>query len=100
MKKNRRKESGFTRFARRLLILTFAVFALGIVALNSYESTLNVASQKLEKEIDVIEADIDGLDMKKLELASFSRVQTIAEEKGYTYKQSTMTAAVVGVPRD
>lgn len=37
--------------------------------------------------------------MKKLELASFPRVEAIAKEKGYTYKQSTMTAAVVGVQR-
>ena len=100
MKKNKRKESGFTRFARRFLILSFAVFSIGIVALNSYESTLNIDSQKVEKEIAVIEADIDGLDMKKLELVSFSRVQAIANEKGYTYQQRTMTAAVVGVQRD
>lgn len=99
MRKVKRKESGFTRFARRLLMFTFALFALGIVGLNAYESEINIDVQKTRDEITVIEADIDGLDMKKLELASFPHVEAIAKEKGYTYKQSTMTAAVVGVQR-
>ena len=38
--------------------------------------------------------------MKKLELASFSRIESVAEAKGYTYKQNTATAAVVGVPEE
>ena len=73
---------------------------VGIVALNSYESTINVACNQLEKDIKTIESDIDGLDMKKLELASFSRIESVAEAKGYTYKQNTATAAVVGVPEE
>ena len=35
--------------------------------------------------------------MKKQELESFSRIASIAEKKGYTYKQNTVTAAVEGV---
>lgn len=100
MRRSKRKETGFAKFARRLMIVCFAVFVVGIVALNSYESSLNIDCQNLERDIATIESDIDGLDMKKLELASFSRVESIAEEKGYEYKQSTMTAAVVGVQRD
>lgn len=100
MKKNKKKKTRFVRFSRRLFMFSFAVFVLGIVALNSYESTLNIHCAKLEKQIASIESDIDGLDMKKLELASFSRIESIAEEKGYKYKQSTATAAVVGVPRE
>ena len=38
--------------------------------------------------------------MKKQELESFTRISAIASEKGYTYKQNTTTAAVVGVQRD
>ena len=41
-----------------------------------------------------------GIDMKKLELASFSRLESVAQAKGYTYKQNTATAAVVGVPEE
>ncbi len=100
MKRNKKKQSRFMRYSKRLLIFSVAIFAIGIVALNSYESTLNVESQELEDEIATIQAEIDGLDMEKLELASFSRIQAIAEAKGYTYKQSTMTAAVVGVQSD
>ena len=70
------------------------------MTLNSYESSLNIRCQKTEKEIAAIESEIDGLDLQKQELASFSRVSSIAEKKGYTYKQNTVTAAVVGVPKD
>ncbi len=94
--RTKKKEPRFLRFSKRLLIMSFIVFVVGIVALNSYESTINVACKELEKDITTIESDIDGLDMKKLELASFSRIESVAEEKGYTYKQSAATAAVVG----
>lgn len=76
------------------------MFVIGIVALNSYESSLNIQCQDLEKEIATIQSDIDGLEMKKQELVAFSRIESIAKKKGLDYKQSTMTAAVVGVQRD
>lgn len=100
MKKNKKKETGFMKFSKRFLFLSFAIFVIGSVALNSYESSLNIRYQHLEKEIASIESDIDGLDMKKLELASFSRIESIAKEKGYTSKPSAVTAAVIGVQRD
>lgn len=100
MKRNKRKETRFTRFSRRLLILSFMVFVVGFIALNSYESTLNINCQDLEKEIATIQSDIDGLNMKKQELASFSRLESIATKKGYDYHPNTETAAVKGVQRD
>lgn len=96
MKKNRR-ESRFERFAKRFLLLSFILFAVGIVALNSYESTLNVNCLKVEKEINTIQSEIDSLDMKKQELVAFSRVSSIATAKGYTYEQSSIAANIVGV---
>lgn len=99
MEKNR-KETKFVRFAKKVLIMTFVVFIVGIVGLNSYESSLNIHYQQVEKEISVIESDIDGLNMKKQELASFSRISSIAEKNGYTYSQNTTTAAVKGVQGD
>lgn len=100
MKRSKRRETGFVRFSRRVLILSFVVFVVGFVALNSYEASLNIDCEKLQQEIATIESDIDGLDMQKQELASFTRIESIAKEKGYTYKQNTVTAAVVGVQRD
>lgn len=100
MKRSKKKETRFVRFSRRLLIFSFFVFVVGIVALNSYESTLNINCQNLEKEIATIESDIDGLDIKQLELAALPRIEAIAEKKGYTYKPNASTAAVVGVPRE
>ena len=98
MKKN--KKPRFLKISEKILIASFIVFVLGIVTLNSYESSLNIRCQKTEKEIATIESEIDGLDLQKQELASFSRVSSNAEKKGYTYKQNTVTAAVVGVPKD
>ena len=98
--RNKKREPRFLRFSKRLLVMSFIVFVVGIVALNSYESTINVACNILEKDIKTIESDIDGLDMKKLELASFSRLESVAQAKGYTYKQNTATAAVVEVPEE
>lgn len=98
--KTKKRETRFVRFAKKMVIVTFALFIIGFVGLNSYESSLNINTQKVEKEISVIESDIDGLNMKKQELESFTRISAIASEKGYTYKQNTTTAAVVGVQRD
>lgn len=92
-----KKETRFERLTKKLLILTFALFIIGVVGLNSYESSLNIDSQNIEKEISTLESDIDGLNMRKQELESFSRVSSIAEKKGYTYRQNTVTAAVIGV---
>ena len=98
--KKRTKETGFMRFSKKLLISTFVVFVVGIVGLTSFESSLNIDCQKVEKEIASIESDIDGLNMKKQELASFTRISSIASKNGYTYEQGTATAAVIGVQRD
>lgn len=96
MKKNKR-ETKFEKFAKKFLVVSFVLFALGVVALNSYESTLNVNCQKVEKEISSIQSDIDSLDMKKQELASFSRISSIATSKGYKYRQSSVATNIVGV---
>lgn len=95
--KTKRRETRFEKFTRRLFILSFALFIVGVVGLNSYESSLNIDAENVENEIKTLESDIDGLNMKKQELASFSRISSIAEKNGYTYKQNTATAAVVGV---
>lgn len=100
MKKAKRNETGFMKFSKRLLIISFTVFVMGIVSLNSYESTLIINCENLQKEISTIESDIDGLDMKKLELTAFSRLSTVLTKNGYTYKQNIATAAVIGVQRD
>ena len=96
--KTKRRESGFNRFARRFFIAVVAAFVVGFVWLTSYESALNIKTQSVEKEIAMIESDIDGLTMKKQELASFARVSSIATKNGYTY-QHTTTAAVVSMQK-
>ena len=95
----RKKDTRFNKFAKKFLIVVSALFVVGFVWLTSYESDLNIKRQSVEKEIAVIESDIDGLNLKKQELESFARVSSIATKNGYTYQQTT-TAAVVGVQRD
>ena len=98
--KRKKRGTKFSRFALRFLICTAALFVLGIVALNSYESNLNIQYQKLENEMTKLESEIDGLNMKKQELVSFSRISSIATKKGYTYRQSSATATVVSVQEE
>lgn len=100
MKHSKKKGTKFSRFAKRFLIVTAMLFVVAFVAMNSYESSLNIDYQNVEKEISTIESAIDGLNMQKQELASFSRVSEIATKKGYQYRQSSATAAVVGVQSD
>ncbi len=100
MKNNKKKGTRFERMTKKLMIGTFVVFVVGVVSLNSVESTLNINCDKLENEISSIKSDIDGLDIQKQELVAFSRISNIASEKGLTYRQSSVTAAVVGVQRD
>ncbi len=95
MKKNKR-QSGFERFAKKFLGLSFILFALGSVALNSYESTINVNCKKTEESINALQSDIDALDMQKQELASFSRLKSIATSKGYKYQQSSVASTIIG----
>ena len=96
--KIKRRETGFTRFARRFFVVVLASFVMGFVWLTSYESALNIKTQSVEKEINIIQSDIDGLTMKKQELTSFARVSSIATKNGYTY-QHTTTAAVVSAQK-
>lgn len=98
--KKKRRENRFTRYSKKGLIFIAIIFFLGFVSLNSYEATLIIKYERLEKEVGGLESDIDGLDMKVLELTNFSRLETIAEKKGYLYKQNIATAALIGIPRD
>ena len=49
--KTDRKETRFERIAKRFLMFIFAIFIIGVVGLSSYESSLNIDSQNIEKEI-------------------------------------------------
>jgi cell division protein FtsL len=96
MRKNK-KGTKFERFAKKFLIGTFMVFIIATVFLSSYESTINVKCQKVEKEISSIQSDIDALNMEKQDLASFSRISSIATSKGYELQQSSVATTIVGV---
>jgi cell division protein FtsL len=92
-----RKGTRFDLYAKRFLIGTFMVFIVASVFLSSYESTLNVKCQKVEKEISSIQSDIDALEIEKQDLASFQRISSIATSKGYEYQQSSVATTIVGV---
>lgn len=92
----KRKKTGFEKFATRLFIVCITVFAVGIVLLNSYESNLNIQCSEVEDEIATLESSIDTLDIEIQELASFSRIKSVASSKGYTYRQSSVATTIVG----
>ena len=98
--KTRKKDTKFNVLAKKVMIFSFVVFVLGFVFISSVESDLNIKYQKVEKEIATIESDIDGLNMKKQELESFTRVASIASENGCTYQHTTTAAVAIGVHRE
>lgn len=91
----RKNRKGFTKFSYRFAILSAILFIVGQVCFTSYEATLNIEQTKLEKEIAVIESDIDGLNMKKNELTQFTRLHALATEQGYKLTNQITTAAVI-----
>ena len=89
MRKSKKRNPKIFRFAMRLLVCSFILFLVSTIFLNSQEININAQSKKV--------TDIDGLKIQKQKLSSFSRVKEIAEKKGYTYQQSSVSANVVGV---
>ena len=84
----------------RLLVFSFFLFLVSTISLNSQEININAKSKKIQEEMTTLKSDIDGLKIQKQELSSFYRVKEIAEKKGYTYQQSSVSANVVGVEQN
>ena len=96
----KKRKTGFESFAQVFLIVTIVVFVFGIIMVKSVESSYNRTIQKLQNEIDTLESDIDSLQMQKQELASFSRLNDIAGEKGYTYSNESVAASTTETPAE
>ena len=86
----RRKTTGFERFARRFLIFSIVVFIFGIISIKSLESSYNSQIQQVQKEISTVSSEIDGLQMQKQELVSFTHLSKVASAKGYTYQNDSL----------
>ncbi|MEE3308590.1 hypothetical protein [Sharpea azabuensis] len=97
MRKSKKRNPKIFRFAMRLLVCSFILFLVSTIFLNSQEININAQSKKVQEEMTTLKTDIDGLKIQKQKLSSFSRVKEIAEKKGYTYQQSSVSANVVGV---
>ncbi len=69
------------------------IFIFGITYVRSLESSCNQEAQKIEKDIKVLRDEIDSLEMQKQELASFSRLNDVAGEKGYTYSNESVASS-------
>ena len=76
------------------------IFIFGITYVRSLESSCNQEAQQIEKEIKVLQDEIDSLEMQKQELASFSRLNDIAGEKGYTYSNESVAASTTETPAE
>lgn len=98
--KRKKKGCKFTRVTKRLLIISSILFVFGMTITNSYLASSNIHKQKLEDDIHLLEADIDGLNMKKAELSSFQKLSKIAFSNGYKYKSAATSFAVVGKNRN
>lgn len=68
--------------------------AVGVVYLNSVESSLNIRYQNLKLDIQSLEEKIESLDMEQVELKSLKRLELIAAKKGYFHNLDTEIAVV------
>ncbi|MFV0392794.1 MAG: hypothetical protein ACK5LC_00140 [Coprobacillaceae bacterium] len=89
----RRRKTKFEAFAQKFLIACMAVFVFGIVAIKAVESSYVREHQTLENEIETIKSTIDGLEMEKQNLVSFTRLNSIAEGKGYIYSNDAVATS-------
>jgi uncharacterized membrane-anchored protein YhcB (DUF1043 family) len=81
----RHKRTKFEAFAQRFLIASLTVFIIGSIAIKGIESAYVREEQQLQREIQTLQSTIDGLEINKQRLVSFTRLAAIVEEKGYTY---------------
>ena len=88
--RHKTKKTKFEAFSQRFLVISMVIFVFGIIGVKSMESSYNRTAQVLEKEI---KSDIDSLEMQKQELASFSRLSSVANAKGYTYSNDSVAAS-------
>lgn len=85
---------------KKIFIVSSILFVFGMTITNSYLASSNIHKQKLEDDIHLLEADIDGLNMKKAELSSFQKLREVAYSNGYKYKTAATSFAVVGKNRN
>lgn len=91
--RHRVRRTKFEAFSQRFLIISVVIFIFGIIGVKSMESSYNRTTQVLENEIKTLKEDIDSLEMQKQELASFQRLTTIANQKGYTYSNESVASS-------
>ena len=90
--KHRAKKTKFESFSQRFLIISMVIFAFGITYVRSLESSYNKVLQKTESEINYLE-------LKKQEMASFSRLSNVASEKGYIYNNESVASSTTENPQ-
>ena len=97
--KHKAKKTKFESFSQRFLIISMIIFAFGITYVRSLESSYNKVLQKTENEIKEIQDEIDYLELKKQEMASFSRLSNVASEKGYIYNNESVASSTAELPQ-
>lgn len=93
-KPGKRRACRWIKYTRCLFVSSLAVFIVGVVYLNSVESSLNIRYQNLKLDIQSLEEKIESLDMEQVELKSLKRLELIAAKKGYFYNLDTEIAVV------
>lgn len=95
MSKRLKREPRIVRYAVIMLLCCVVIALVGNIYLSSCEMNVNANTKKVNDEITTLQSDIDGLEIQKSQLASFSRLKRVASAKGYKYKQGSTAAAVV-----
>lgn len=78
----------------------FLMFCLVITIISSCMTSASLIkisdnTRQVQNEMSQTQSEIDGLEIKRSELASFTRLKKVATAKGYKYKQGSTAAVVV-----
>lgn len=88
------KVKRFNKNCQKVFLMVCAIFIIGMTYSNSFEYNLNISIKETEKEIEVLNGDIDGLEMEKSNLTDFKKIYDIATNSGYQYRTNTDVAVV------
>jgi cell division protein FtsL len=90
-----KKQPRIVKIPLVIFIVCLSVFLIGSCWTSSQEITISDNTRQIQSQMSETQSDIDGLEIQKSELASFSRLKKVATAKGYKYKQGSTAAVVV-----
>ena len=90
-----KKQPRIFRYPLIILAVCLLVMIISSCMTSARLITISDNTRQVQNEMSQTQSEIDGLEIKKSELASFTRLKKVATAKGYDYKQGSTAAVVV-----